>query len=166
MRKIISSGVALAAAMVILTATTAYALQQTNGSGLSHNGASVGFNAKANLKGNFTYTTHDGTGFQVKCRDGYTRYQNQAPTSQGDLRTHVTATCKDKEGTTIYMEVYFIDRGEPGVRDVERIFFTYDAAFALDANGDPAVWLTECNTGANAPCNDVGIIHKGNVQIH
>ena len=166
MRRRMLSALTLAAAAAVLMTTTAFAMQQTNGSGKSHNGASVGFNAKANLKGNFTYTTHDKTGFQVKCRDGYTRYQSQPPTTQGDLRSHVTATCKDKDGTTIYMEVYFIDRGEPGVRDVERIFFTYDAAFALDANGDPAVWLTKCNTGANAPCNDVGIIDKGNVQIH
>jgi len=166
MRTRLLQSAAAAVALVIITAGTAFALSQTNGSGRSHEGASVGFNAKANLKGNFTYTSHDGTGFQVKCRDGYTRYQRQQPTTQGALRTHVTATCTDKQRKTIYMEVYFVDRGEPGVRDVERIFFTYDPVFALDANGDPEVYQTACNTGANAPCNDRRIIQAGNVQIH
>jgi hypothetical protein len=51
---------------------------------------------------------------------------------------------------------------------VERIFFTYDPNFALDANGDPNVFLTTCNSGADVTlgCNDVGIITAGNVQIH
>jgi hypothetical protein len=62
----------------------------------------------------------------------------------------------------------FIDRGEPGDRDVERIFSTYDSNFALDANGDPDVFLTTCNSGVviTEGCNDVGIITAGNVQIH
>ena len=149
-------------------AGSAFALNQTNGSGLTHEGASLGFNAKLDLRGEITYTSHDGTGFQVFCRDGLTRYQNQKPTSQGYLRTRVTATCTDKDGATIYAEIYFIDRGEPGNRDVERIYFTYDPTFALDANGDPNVYLTTCNSGVaiTLGCNDAGIIQEGNVQIH
>jgi len=152
----------------VMMAGVAIALEQTNGSGLTHEGASLGFNAKADLRGNITYTSHDGTGFQVMCRDGLTRYQNQRPTAQGYLRTRVTASCTDQNGVPIYAEIYFIDRGEPGTRDVERIFFTYNPAYAMDANGDPAVYLTECNNGAVIVdgCMDVGIITAGNVQIH
>lgn len=158
----------LAILAVALGASAALALEQTNGSGLTHEGASLGFNTKLDLRGNITYTSHDGTMFQVMCRDGLTRYQNQKPSRQGFLRTRVTATCTDKNGDTICAEIYFVDRGEPCVRDVERIFFTYDPAFALDANGDPDVFLMKCNSGVEVTegCNDVGVISRGNVQIH
>src|SRR5687768_14876605 len=148
--------------------SVAIAADQTNGSGLTNEGASLGFNAKANLQGNITYTSHDGTMFQVMCRDGLTSYRNLAPTATGALRTRVTATCQDKDGTTIFAEIYFIDRGEPGDRDVIRAYFTYDPAFALDANSDPDVFLTTCNSGVviTEGCNDAGIITAGNVQIH
>ena len=148
--------------------SVAIAADQTNGSGLTNEGASLGFNAKANLRGNITYTSHDGTMFHVFCRDGLTSYRNLAPTAAGALRTKVTATCMDKEGRTIYAEIYFIDRGEPGNRDVERIYFTYNSRYELDANADPAVYLMKCNSGVEitVACNDVGIITAGNVQIH
>jgi hypothetical protein len=161
---------ALAVVPLVLALGVGFALaqDQTNGSGLTHEGASLGFNAKANLKGNITYTSHDGTMWQVQCRDGLTSYRNLQPTPNGGLRTKVTADCEDKDGVPIYVEIYFIDNGEPGNRDVERIFFTYDATYRLDANGDPDAWLTTCNSGV-APteaCNDNGVITAGNVQIH
>ena len=153
---------------LILSIGVANALDQTNGSGLTHEGASLGFNAKGNLRGEITYTSHDGTGFQVMCRDGLTRYVNLPPSPRGHLRTDVTATCTDQNGDTIYVEIYFIDRGEPGDRDTERIFFTYDPDFARDVNDDPNVLLMTCNSGVEVTlgCNDTGIITAGNVQIH
>ena len=162
------------AALVVLPLTlvlgfgVAVAQDQTNGSGLTHEGASLGFNAKANLMGNITYTSHDGTMWQVQCRDGLTSYKNLAPTPNGGLRTKVTADCEDKDGVPIYVEIYFIDNGEPGNTDVERIFFTYDETYRLDANSDPNVWLQTCNSGVapTVACNDNGIISEGNVQIH
>lgn len=168
MRKKLLKSLVLAPVAFVLMVSVAIAADQTNGSGLTHEGASLGFNAKANLNGNITYTSHDTTMFQVFCHDGLTSYRNLAPTASGALRTKVTATCKDKEGTTIYAEIYFIDRGEPGNRDVERIYFTYNAAFALDANADPDVYLMKCNSGVDVTvaCNDAGIITTGNVQIH
>jgi hypothetical protein len=168
MRKRIMRSLALVPAILVLTVGVAIALDQTNGSGLTHQGASIGFNAKADLRGEITYTSHDGTGFQVMCRDGLTAYRNLKPTALGYLRTRVTATCTDQDGNTIYVEIYFVDRGEPGDRDVERIYFTYDAAFALDANSDPDVYNTVCNTGVviTEGCMDRGIIQAGNVQIH
>lgn len=168
MRKKLLKSFALVPAVLVFTMSIAIAVDQTNGSGLTHEGASLGFNAKANLHGNITYTSHDGTMFQVFCHDGLTSYRNLKPTAAGALRTKVTATCKDKTGTTIYAEIYFIDRGEPGNRDVERIYFTYNAAFELDANADPDVYLMTCNSSVEVTvaCNDAGIITTGNVQIH
>lgn len=168
MRKKLLRSLALVPAVLVFTMSIAIAVDQTNGSGLTHEGASLGFNAKANLHGNITYTSHDTTMFQVFCHDGLTSYRNLKPTAAGALRTKVTATCKDKAGTTIYAEIYFIDRGEPGNRDVERIYFTYNAAFELDANADPDVYLMTCNSGVEVTvaCNDAGIITTGNVQIH
>ncbi len=171
MKKRSMRSLALVPVILVLMAGAALALDQTNGSGLTHNGASLGFNAKEDLRGEITYTSHDGTGFQVMCRDGLTSYKNLRPTIKGDYpRTKVTATCTDQDGTTIYVEIYFTDRGEPGDRDKERIFFTYDSTWALDANGDANVWLTQCNAGADilaaGGCMDVGIIQAGNVQIH
>ena len=133
---------------LILTIGVAIALDQTNGSGLTNEGASLGFNAKADLRGNITYTSHDGTGFQVMCRDGLTRYVNMPTAPQGGLRTRVTANCTDQNGVPIFAEIYFVDRGEPGNRDVERIFFTYDAAFARDPNADPNTRLMKCNSAS------------------
>ena len=152
----------------IMTIGVAIALDQTNGSGVTNNGASLGFNAKGDLSGNITYTSHDGTGFQVMCRDGLSRYINQPPSPKGFLRSHVTASCTDQNGVPIYIEVYFVDRGEPGTRDVARIFFTYDATFARDANRDDNVYLMECNSGVEVTlaCNDAGVIQDGNIQIH
>ena len=51
---------------------------------------------------------------------------------------------------------------------VERIFFTYDATYRLDANSDPNVWLQTCNWGVapTVACNDNGVITEGDVQIH
>ncbi len=168
MRSRLVRSMLLVPVVLALTIGTAGALDQTNGTGKTHEGASLGFNAKADLRGNITYTSHDGTKFQVKCRDGLTAYQNQPRTAAGHLRTRVTATCTDKTGKTIYVEIYFVDRGEPGRRDVVRAFFTYDPAFALDANSDPDVFLTTCNSGVviTEGCSDRGVIKKGNVQIH
>lgn len=87
---------------------------------------------------------------------------------QAGLRTRVTANCTDQNGVPIFAEIYFVDRGEPGDRDIERIFFTYDAAFALDPNADPNTRLMKCNSGVVVAlaCNDTGVIAAGNVQIH
>ena len=152
----------------VMTIGVAIALDQTNGSGVTNEGASLGFNAKGDLSGNITYTSHDGTGFQVMCRDGLTKYINQPPSPRGHLRTRVVAACTDQDGVPIFVEIYFVDRGEPGDRDVERIFFTYDAAFANDPNSDARVRLMECNSGVEVTiaCNDTGVIQDGNVQIH
>src|SRR5687768_4778690 len=87
LRKKLLKSLALAPALLLVMMSVAIAADQTNGSGLTNEGASLGFNAKANLQGNITYTSHDGTMFQVFCRDGLTSYRNLAPTAGGALRT-------------------------------------------------------------------------------
>ena len=168
MRKKLLRTVFLVPVAFILSIGVAIAANQTNGSGLTHEGASLGFNAKGDLRGNITYTSHDGTGFQVMCRDGLTHYVDQPTSPSGALRTRVTADCTDQNGDPIFVEIYFVDRGEPGDRDTERIFFTYDPAHGGDANGDPNVFLMTCNSGVEVTlgCNDAGMITAGNVQIH
>src|SRR5262245_6155237 len=163
-RKQVIAVIAATAAFTMLMVGIALAVEQTNGQGRTHNGSSLGFNAKLNLTGEITYTTHDMTMWQVHCPT-ITSYRNMTPDAQGGLRTKVTAECQDKDGKTVYAEFYFTDRGEPGKNDIVRAFFTYDPTYALDANGDPNVWLQQCNDGV-APtlgCMDAGRIKKGNV---
>jgi hypothetical protein len=167
MRKRFIRALVLVPIALVLGIGVAYAVEQTNGTGITHEGSTIGFNAKADLTGQITYVFHDGTNQMIQC-DEITSYKNQKPTAQGYLRTKVTADCTDKDGNPVYAEIYFVDRGEPGTRDVIRAFFTYDASFRLDANSDPDVFLTECNSGViiTEGCNDRGIIQNGNVQIH
>jgi len=159
--------IATAAALVVLTAGVAFALEQTNGTGKTHNGATLGYNAKIDLTGQMTYVTHDGTDWWVQC-DTILNYRNLKPDKRGGLRTKVIAECTDKDGNTVWAEFYFTDRGEPGDHDIIRAFFTYNGNFVNDPNADPAVWLTQCNTGVTITdgCMDAGRIQNGNVQIH
>jgi hypothetical protein len=173
MRKKVVRSLVFVPAILVLMLGSALAEDQTNGQGVTHNGASLGFVAKKDLTGNITYTTHDGTNYQIQCRDGLTSYRNLKPTAKGFLRTKVIAECTDgpdDQGTTVYVEIYFIDKGEPGNRDVVKFFVSYDPAFASDPNADPNVWLTQCNMGediaAAGGCMDSGKIQAGNVQIH
>jgi hypothetical protein len=173
MRKRLLRSLVFVPAILVMMVGAALGIDQTNGTGGTHNGASIGFNAQIDLSGNITYTTHDGTNYQIQCRDGLTSYRNLRPTPRGYLRTKVIAVCSDgpdSQGTTVYVEIYFVDRGEPGDRDIIRFFVSYDPNYASNPNGDPNVWLTQCNTGADIAaaggCMDSGIISNGNVQIH
>ena len=93
---------AAALLVVALGVSAAIALDQTNGSGLTHEGASLGFNAKLHLRGEITYTSHDGTEFQVFCRGGLPSYRNLAPTYPDAWLTTcnsgvpITEACNDK----------------------------------------------------------------------
>jgi hypothetical protein len=167
MGKRIMTTVVIACVIAVMAVGVVLAADQTNGTGRTHNHATIGFNAKLDLKGEITYVTHDSTQWWVQC-DDVTSYRNLTPDGRGGLRTKVTAECQDKDGTTLWAEFYFVDRGEPGTHDIIRAFFTYDSNYAMDANGDPAVWLTQCNSGVQITdgCMDSGRIRHGNVQIH
>jgi len=175
MRKRLLRSLVFVPAILVMMVGAAVALDQTNGTGKTHNDATIGFNAKKDLTGEITYLTDDTSGFVVYCRDGLTSYRNLRPTPNGGyLRTKVIAICTDappgQEGNTVYVEIYFVDRGEPGTRDIIRFFASYDPAYADNPNGDPNVWTTECNMDVNVQtaggCKDSGIITNGNVQIH
>ena len=126
--------------------------QQTNGQGMTNEGNTLGFNSKADLRGHLTYVTHDGSGLKIKCKS-YDSYRF-AMTAAGFPRTRVTATCEDQNGTTVYIKVYFIDKGEPGFADKVLFYAPYDAAFRHNAELDPNALV------------DTGVISNGNVQIH
>ena len=66
----------------------------------------------------------------------------------------MTATCEDQDRTTVYIKVYYIDKGEPGVDDKVLFYASYDAAYRHNAELDPNALI------------DVGVITDGNVQIH
>jgi hypothetical protein len=150
MRKI-AKAVALVPVVLVMTAGAALALRQTSGQGLTAEGNTLGFNAKASLNGHLTYVTHDGSGLVVFC-SGYNSYR-EATTAAGFPRVRVTATCEDQHGTTIYLKAYFIDKGEPGTSDKVLLYLSYDAAFKHNAELDPNAIV------------DAGVIQEGNVQI-
>jgi hypothetical protein len=150
MRKILKAA-AIVPVVIALTAGAALALNQTSGQGLTAEGNSLGFNAKADLSGHLTYVTHDGSGLVVFC-SGYNSYR-EGTTAAGFLRVRVTATCEDATGTTIYLKAYFIDKGEPGTKDKVLLYLSYDPAFKHNAELDPNAII------------DAGVIQEGNVQI-
>lgn len=126
------------------------------GLGLTNAGNTLGYNAKSDLTGHYTYVSHDQT-FRVMCFR-YTFYRLMTDL-QGFPEVHVLGTCRDQARRTIYMETYYIDRGEPGVGgpgegDVARVYFTYNAAFQPNPNEDPNLFLA-----------DFSLIMAGNVQI-
>jgi hypothetical protein len=150
MRKILKA-VAIVPVVIALTAGAALALNQTSGQGLTAEGNSLGFNAKADLSGHLTYVTHDGSGLVVFC-SGYNSYR-EGTTAAGLPRVRVTATCEDATGTTIYLKAYFIDKGEPGTKDKVLLYLSYDATYQRNAELDPNAIV------------DAGVIQEGNVQI-
>jgi hypothetical protein len=150
MRKILKA-VAIVPVVIALTAGAALALNQTSGQGLTAEGNSLGFNAKADLSGHLTYVTHDGSGLVVFC-SGYNSYR-EGTTAAGFPRVRVTATCEDATGTTIYLKAYFIDKGEPGTKDKVLLYLSYDATYQRNAELDPNAIV------------DAGVIQEGNVQI-
>jgi hypothetical protein len=157
MRRTIFAAIA-AVAVVVSGVTVALALEATTGTGLTNQGAALGFNAKADLSGHINYNrTRLGESMDLDCKEitGYRRLRN---TPKGYLRTNVQAICTDghgKDTRTVYFEAYFVDAGEPGFNDKARICVSTDEAWWDDACSDPNVELV-----------DRGKIQRGNIQIH
>jgi hypothetical protein len=148
MRKRFGTIAVLTSAALAFGIGTASAVVQTNGNGQTHLSASLGFNAKQDLSGELNYNSDDGT-FAAHC-SGYTRY-TEAITAEGYPRTRVQAICEDKNtGGVVYLKAYFIDKGEPGLNDVARIYWSYTQK---QAELDPFIV-------------DSGKITAGNIQIH
>jgi hypothetical protein len=153
--RLLLSAAAMAAAVVPLLGATAHATppQMAAGTGHTNEGNTWGFNAKQDLKGDFNYVSHDGV-FHVKCH-GYTSFKEKL-SYDGYPAAVFFGICEDQNGTTIYMETYAIDRGEPGLNDSARIYFTYNQAQFHDIDnyaGQPGVY------------SDTGQIDHGNIQV-
>ena len=56
---------------------------------------------------------------------------------------------------TVYIKVYFVDKGEPGTADRINFYASTNPAYRHNAELDP-----------NRLVKDVGVISFGNVQIH
>ncbi len=151
MRKAVWMGLLVPLCLALMIGTAYAGVGQTSGQGLTQKANTLGFNAKSDLTGEMTYVTHDGSGLMIKC-DDYNSYRF-AYTAAGYLRTRVTATCFDQDGTTVYVKVYFIDKGEPGLNDKVLYYASYDAQYRHNAELDPNALV------------DTGIITDGNVQI-
>jgi hypothetical protein len=139
----------------MLTAGTAMA-DQTNGTGKSHLGFTVGYNVQADLSGHFEYqpTFADSTEHDIKCGQtgtlpDYTKYV-ETTTGDGFPKSIFNSTyCWDGD-TRYYVHVEAIDRGEPGINDSLCI----------------TVKLFPARLNPVAKVKDCGIIQDGNVQIH
>ena len=139
-----------AALVAVLGATMALAGEQTNGTGKTNAGFTIGFNAKADLTGSFEYQPTDVNGnvLNIHCND-YTRYV-QTTTPNGLYPKSIVNSTFCFDGTTrYYVHAEFVDRGEPGTRDSACI------TVKLYPGRDNGVLVKDCGT-----------IQNGNVQIH
>ena len=138
-----------AALVAVLGATMALAGEQTNGTGKTNAGFTIGFNAKADLTGSFEYqpTDANGTSYNIHCND-YTRYV-QTTTPNGLYPKSIVNSTYCFDGTTrYYVHAEFVDRGEPGTSDSACI------TLKLYPGRTNPVLVKDC-----------GIIQDGNVQI-
>jgi len=149
-RRTMGAVVVALVAVAALAATALAADGQTNGTGKTHLGYTVGYNAKSDLTGSFEYQpTIGGVTVNIHCND-YTRYR-ETTTGNGQYpKTIFNSTyCYDTDGNRYFVHVEAIDRGEPGTSDAMCIKVSLFPA-RLNDN-----LVTDC-----------GIIQKGNVQIH
>jgi hypothetical protein len=155
MRKVTIAVLAVSALTLFMVGSAL--ADQTNGTGKTHLGFTVGYVAKADLSGSFEYQpTINGTDLNIHCgqTDGlpdYTRY-TQTFTNNGFPKSIFNSTyCWDQSGTRYYVHVEAVDRGEPGV-----------------ASGDSLCITVKLYPGKTSPWTfkDCGTITDGNVQIH
>jgi hypothetical protein len=152
-RKVIIVGVM--AAVLFITAGAALA-GQVNGTGKSHLGNTIGYNAKSNLTGSFEYNG-DPNGAQsninAHCND-YTKYVESTYTDKVKnpgtypMVTVAANSCTDQlTGQTYRLVAGLVDEGEPGTYD-----FVCIRIYDLRSN--------------TLLVHDKGYIQNGNVQIH
>ena len=155
MRKRIGLLASLTVVIVVAFAVAALA-DMANGTGKTHKGNTLGFNAKSNLTGSFEYNGAPGTRFaiyNVHCND-YLTYtpgtytdKNLNPGTYPSV-TLTTNTCSDAvTGETYFVHAVVVDEGEPG---------TYDFACIQIYDGQTLTLLVK----------DRGYIQNGNIQIH
>jgi hypothetical protein len=144
----------IACVFAMLTVGAALA-DQTNGTGKSHDGFTVGYVVQADLSGHFEYqpTFADATDHDIKCGQtgqlpDYTSYR-ETTTNDGFPKSIFNSTYCWEGDTRYYVHVEAIDRGEPGVNDSLCI-----TVKLFPARLNPTL------------IKDCGIIQNGNVQIH
>jgi hypothetical protein len=153
MRKLLIAG--MTSVMLLVTASAAMA-GQVNGSGKSHLGNTIGYNAKSDLKGSFEYNG-DPNGAQADINahcDDYDSYSDKTYTDHKQnpgvypMVRISTTTCVDQlNGETYKLVANLVDEGEPGTFDFHCI-----RIFDLETN----VMLV----------HDRGYLQNGNIQIH
>jgi hypothetical protein len=150
-------GLAIAALVCLSLAAVSLAADgQTNGTGKSHLGYTVGYNAQSDLSGSFEYQPEiGGSTVNIHCggpgQDDYTSYRETTTANGLYPKTIFNATkCFDDNETRYFVHIEAIDRGEPGTSD--SLCITVKLWPGRD-NPTPLV-------------KDCGIIQKGNVQIH
>lgn len=138
-------------ATVMSTGAMAAPADQANGQGQTPLSASLGFNAKSDLKGELNYNADPNgpnAGFFAHC-SGY-EFFRLTYTKAGFPRVLVYATCTDQDGNTVYLRASFLDRGEPGANDEVCLLWSYD----------------QRRLRQTAFIIDMGLISNGNIQIH
>jgi hypothetical protein len=147
--------VSVMAGVLLVTAGAAIA-GQVNGTGKSHLGNTIGFNAKSNLTGSFEYNG-DPNGAQsninAHCND-YVKYvettftdRNQNPGIYPMVKVASTGCSDQLTGQSYKIVAALVDEGEPG---------TYDFA---------CVRIYDLRSG-KLLVHDRGYIQNGNIQIH
>jgi hypothetical protein len=142
---------------IVLAASAFGADGQTNGTGKSHLGYTVGYNAQSDLSGSFEYQpTINGTTVNIHCggpgQDDYTSY-TETTTANGLYPKTIfnSHKCFDDEGTQYYVHIEAVDRGE-----------------GANAPQDSLCIAVKLYPGRSNPrlVHDCGRIQNGNVQIH
>jgi hypothetical protein len=147
----------LAVVAIGIIAASALAADQTNGTGKSHDGFTVGYNAQSDLSGSFEYQpTVGATTLNIHCggpgQDDYNSYRETTTANGLYPKTIFNATkCYDGDGVQYFVHVEAIDRGE-----------------GANAPQDGLCITVKLYPGRNNPrlVHDCGDIQDGNVQIH
>src|SRR4051794_261159 len=149
-RRTMGAVVVALVAVAALAATALAADGQTNGTGKTHLGYTVGYNAKSDLKGSFEYQpTIGGVTVDIHCND-WNRYRETTTGNGLYPKTIFNSTnCFDKNEVRSFVHVEAIDRGEPGISDAMCITVSQ-----YPQRLNPTL------------VRDCGIIQNGNVQIH
>jgi len=77
------------------------------------------------------------------------------PFSRTQVSISAVVLSPNQVTATVYIKVYFVDKGEPGTADRINFYASTNPAYRHNAELDP-----------NRLVKDIGVISFGNVQIH
>ena len=171
MRRLLAGGV-IVMALTFFASTAAFAANQSmaSGGGITHDGASFGFNAKDAETGDFNYVGNTeypvkaggvdipvGSKFMGHCFE----YMHVNFVSSTEVR--LFAQCRGfflVDGgppirDVVYIQAHLIDNGEPGTSDRACIAFGMNKS---PGTGDPGLFINDCINGT--------LIQNGNIQVN